>query len=480
VLISNDSKLIKNSGIANSDKIERKHPIFAFMLTKFFDFNKTHDLLNRETKFIVATSGGLDSMALVDLCYKAGFDFALAHCNFKLRGDESDRDADFVKKTAETLNLQHFEKEFDTKYFAEKNKLSIQESARLLRYEWFEQLLISEEFEFYATAHQFDDKIETFMINLFRGTGVSGLRSILPKNGNCIRPLLFAYRSEIHEYAWKNRIQYREDSSNEENHYTRNKIRHFIIPAIEKIYPEFRKGFENTFNALTSTEAFMRDEMSKTAGKLVKIENDKAFININQLKENSHIELYLFEILKNYDFNPSTINEICRSIEGISGKKFYSKTHFLIRERDDLVITNLEKKTGIHLDDTILIEKFHTHIDEPVRLTFEIEIISPDFEIQKDKNVALLEYDKLTYPLILRKPLPGDSFSPLGMVGTKKISDFLIDSKFTNEQKNNVLVLLSGDKIVWIIGQRIDEKYKITSETKKVMKIVFEKKRWNT
>jgi len=469
--------LIKNSGFAKKDKIEWKHPIFAFMLTKFFDFNKTHNLLNRETKFIVATSGGLDSMALIDLCYKAGFDFALAHCNFKLRGDESDRDADFVKKMAETLNIQYFEKEFDTKYFAEKNKLSIQESARLLRYEWFEELLKSEGFEFYATAHQFDDKIETFMINLFRGTGVSGLRSILPRNGNCIRPLLFAYRSEIHEYARKNRIQYCEDSSNEENHYTRNKIRHFVIPAIEKAYPEFRKGFENTFHALASTEAFLRDEMSKTAGKLVKIENNRAYININQLRENSHVELYLFEILKNYEFNPSTIHEICRSIDGISGKKFYSKTHFLIRERDNLIITNLEKKAGIQFEDAILIEKFHSHIDEPVRLTFEIEIMSPDFEIQKDKDIALLDYDKLAFPLILRKPLPGDSFSPLGMVGTKKISDFLIDSKFTNEQKNNVLVLLSGDQIVWLIGQRIDEKYKITRETKTVFKIVMENKK---
>lgn len=444
------------------------------MLKMFFDFNRLHSLITHDTRFIIAASGGLDSMVLVDLCYKAGFDFAIAHCNFKLRGTDSDEDAEFVKHTAKSMGFPYFENNFDTKIHAEKHKLSIQAAARELRYAWFEKLLQSGDYQFYATGHHFDDKVETFLINLFRGTGISGLRSILPKNGNCIRPLLFANRSDIQVYARQNQIKFRVDSSNQEDHYTRNKIRHFVIPAIEKAYPDFKKGFENTFYALTITEAFIRSETSKITQRLVKKTDGKAYINIKQLKELDNFELCLYEILKTYHFNTPTVHEIFRSLEGISGKKYYSKTSVLVRERENLVITRLEDLAEIQLNDPILIDQHLTHLDEPLPLRFEVELLSPGFVIKKEKNLAFLDFDKLHFPLTLRKPAPGDSFMPLGMRGKKKISDFLIDEKFSYEQKNNVLVLLSGDEIVWLIGYRIDDKFKITPNTKAVFKIVLQ------
>ncbi len=441
------------------------------MLQKFFDFNKSNCLLQRDNKFIIAASGGIDSMVLVDLCYKAGFDFALAHCNFRLRGEESNIDALFVNEVADGLGIPCFLKEVETLAFSKNNKLSIQESARILRYEWFEQLVATGEFSLYATGHHFDDKVETFFINLFRGTGVSGLRSILPRNGKCVRPLLFATRSEIEDYALKNRIKFREDRSNDENHYTRNKIRHFIIPACEKAYPEFKKGFRSTFHNLALGETLIKEETDKIIKRIVRHEEGKTLININQLQECGHIELILYEVLKPFNFNSLLIQQIYRSVEGISGKKFYSQTHVLIREREQFVIQKLGNKSVIRLDSPILIENNNTFINSPINLTFKILMPDNDFKISSDPNIAMLDYDKLSFPLILRNTMAGDTFSPLGMKGRKKISDFMIDLKFSDEQKNQTLVFVSDDEIVWLIGYRISEKFKITADTKRVYKI---------
>lgn len=441
------------------------------MLQKFFNFNYSNRLLQRENKFIIAASGGIDSMVLVDLCYKAGFEFALAHCNFMLRGDDSNKDASFVKEVAENLEIPCFVKEFDTLAFSRNNKLSIQESARILRYEWFEKLVSSGEFTQFATGHHFDDKIETFFINLFRGTGVSGLRSILPRNGKCVRPLLFATRSEITFYAQKNKIGFREDLSNDENHYTRNKIRHFVIPACEQAYPGFKKGFLTTFHNLTLSETLMKKETEKIIEKIVRQEDGKTIINIKQLQECEYIELILFEVLKSFNFNSPAIHQIYRSVDGISGKKFYSETHVLIREREQFVIRKRGFDSLFHLDNPILIEIHNTAINSPVNLTFTLRMADSDFKISSDPNIALLDYDKLSFPLILRNSATGDTFSPLGMKGKKKISDFMIDSKFSDEQKNQTFVIASDNEIVWLVGYRISEKFKITPGTKRIYKI---------
>lgn len=444
------------------------------MLKKFFDFNRLHNLIVPETRFIIAASGGIDSMVLLDLCYKAGFEFAVAHCNFKLRNQESDDDAAFVREIANNLGFGYFEKDFNTKAYAEKYQLGIQESARILRYEWFEQLLQTEKYQFYALAHHFDDKIETFFINLFRGTGISGLRSIQPINAHCIRPLLFATRNEIHEYASKNQIKFREDSSNLQDYYTRNRIRHFVIPTIENAYPDFRKGFENTFYALTLTEAFLKTETAKINRELVEINNGKTYINIRKLREQHCTELCLFEILRQYGFNSSTIRDIFRSIDGISGKKFYSKLFSLVRERENFVITRFEHHSNGMTNGPVVIHSHQTHIVEPVELHFETVAISPEFVIEKKEKLAFLDFDKLIFPLTIRQPVKGDAFVPLGMQGVKKLSDFFIDEKFTNEQKNNVFVLLSGNEIVWVIGYRISDRYKVTSNTKTVFIIIIQ------
>lgn len=408
-------------------------------------------------------------MVMLDLFRKAKFEIGIAHCNFNLRGLESDEDSSFVRTVAQSYAVPYFEKSFDTAKYASAYKLSIQEAARELRYRWFDEIIAQENYRYFATAHHFDDQLETFFINLFRGTGVKGLRGILPKNGNCIRPLLFATRNEIETYAQNNKITFREDSSNKSDKYLRNRIRHKILPALASVKSDYKTGFGKTFQLLTGAEVFIDSEITKLRKQLFRYEDGQVHISIEKLNQLPRIEFYLYELLKPFGFNEEAVSKIPATFNKTPGKLFYSKTHQLLIDREDIIILPINENKPT----TYLIDAGQARILRPVELAFEILPNDKKAPIDPDSKVSQLDFDKLEFPLKLRKWKEGDYFYPLGMKGRKKVSDYFIDHKFSLFDKQKTWLLVSSDKIVWFVGQRIDNRFKIDKHTKTIYKITL-------
>lgn len=435
------------------------------MLEPFLKYAKDYCLVEKEKSVLLAVSGGIDSMVMVDLFVKSGFSAGFAHCNFGLRGAESDADAAFVQEMAKKYNCPVYFKNFDTSRYAIEKKISIQMAARDLRYAWFDKLIQNTEYGCYATAHHFDDQVETFFINLIRGTGIAGLTGIAPLKGRCIRPLLFADRKMIEEYAKKNDIPSREDSSNLKDDYLRNRIRHFVLPELEKADMHFKSGMDNTFEALADAGEFIATEISIKCRSICTQKKDGEFnINIQKLKQEKHPGFVLFHILKPLGFNHSNVSNIIASIDREPGKCFLSRTHELVIDRDLLIVSARNDETGKAAE----IPASAQEILSPVHLA--IEIFAFDGQaIPRSPDIAWLDYDKLHFPLVIRNYTQGDSFVPLGMKGHKKLSDFMIDRKIPLPEKRNIRLLTSGDEIAWVIGFRIDDRYKVTSKTNRVL-----------
>jgi tRNA(Ile)-lysidine synthase len=442
------------------------------MIEGFQKFILEKQLFHRGEKIILAVSGGIDSVVMAELFSASGFDFAIAHCNFKLRGDESDRDELFVRELAKEKKVKCFVKEFNTEEYAEKNKLSIQMAARQLRYDWFESLIGQEGFLYYASAHHHDDQIETFFINLFRGTGISGLHGIKPKQGKLIRPLLFAQRIEIEGFAAKNGIAFREDSSNQKNDYLRNDIRHNLIPVLQKIKPDFADVMEQNISRFSQAEDIYRNEIKTQKKRIVRIEDKEVKIDIEKLKLLYPLETYLYEFLVPYGFSFANTHDIIDSLYSEPGRKFLSNSYVLIRDREYLIIR--KEKSGIEdSNKEYKIKLLDKIISEPLKLKLDKFERTSDFTFIKDKKTASLDFGKLTFPLTLRKWKKGDYFSPLGMTNKKLLSDFFTDNKFSLFEKEDTWLLLSDDKIVWVIGHRIDNRFKIDKSTKNIFQIAY-------
>jgi tRNA(Ile)-lysidine synthase len=413
-------------------------------------------------------SGGADSVVMTELFLASGIDFALAHCNFKLRGEESDRDELFVKKLAKSKNVKCFIKEFNTRKFAVQNKLSIQMAARQLRYDWFDSLIEKGSYSYYASAHHLDDQIETFFINLFRGTGISGLHGIKPKQGNLVRPLLFASRSDIESYIEKNGIAFREDSSNRKTDYLRNNIRHNLIPVLQKINPGFANVMEQNISRFSQAEQIYRNEIKIQKKRVLQIENKEVKINIDHLNKLKPLETYLYEFLVPYGFSFANTLDVVDSLKAEPGKRFFSSSHILVRDREYLIIRKMENG---HLNREYRIEFSDNIISEPLKLGLEKFVRGSGFVFTKDEKTACIDFDKLTFPLILRKWKKGDWFFPLGMKNKKLLSDFFTDNKFSLFEKEDVWLLTSDNKVVWIIGHRIDNRFKVDKPTKNILRI---------
>ncbi|MCX6295658.1 MAG: tRNA lysidine(34) synthetase TilS [Bacteroidetes bacterium] len=447
------------------------------MLNSFISSIEKEKLFNRTEKILLTVSGGIDSIIMCELFHKAGLKFGIAHCNFNLRDEESNDDEIFVKELAEKYKVQFHSVIFNTTAFAKKNKLSIQIAARQLRYNWFEEIREQFSYKYIATAHHQDDSIETFFINLIRGTGIAGLHGILPKQGKIIRPLLFADKEEIISFAKKNKLEYREDSSNRSDKYVRNKIRHKLIPLLKELNPNIHQTISHDIKLLSNVEKVYKKEISDQHSKIIKKEKNSFHISIARLKKLNPLEPYLFEFLFPLGFNSSTVDEITTCLDGQSGKQFFSSTHRLIKDREFLLIEPLNPKTRIKKtivrplelpEKKFLIKKNQ----KTIKLEgFEIRLSSinvKDHQLQLTKDFANLDLEKLEFPLEVRKWNKGDSFFPLGMKNKKKLSDFFIDNKIPVNQKEKTWLLTSKDKIVWVIGLRIDDRFKITDKTKKI------------
>jgi tRNA(Ile)-lysidine synthase len=392
------------------------------------------------------------------------------HCNFQLRGDESDSDEEFVKKQVLIHGVPSYFKRFDTEEYAQINGISIEMAARELRYDYFEKIRTEHQFDFIATAHHSDDLIETFFLNISRKTGIKGLTGIKDKTVRIIRPLLFASRDEIEQFAAKNYIEFREDSSNSEMVFQRNFLRHRILPLFTELNPSFKKNILASIENLKEAETIYSRFFESEKQKAVEPDAENLIIGIAKLINSPHPRLLLLEILSEYNFNPTVVDEVFQSLDTESGKQFYSKTHRLVKDREKLFVSPVEEKDNrifyIESDDLNLFEPFDIDIGK-----FD----SRGFKITKEPQIASLDLENLEFPLLIRKWQHGDYFQPLGMTGFKKVSDFFIDEKIPVHEKENTWLLCSGSKIAWIMGQRIDNRFKVTPKTGKVFKIEIKK-----
>jgi len=434
------------------------------MLEEFRQSIDDNELIKPGDRILLAVSGGIDSVVLLNLMAAAGIDCGIAHCNFRLRASESDGDEEFVKQLGESSGLQVHTRSFDTQDYATQYGISLQMAARKLCYDWFEELRKEHPYDLIATAHNMDDVVETFFINLIRGTGIRGLSGIKMRSGNLIRPLLFATRERITEYATEHDIAFREDSSNISTKYIRNKIRHRIIPQLQEINPGFKQGIISTIEKLRNTEIIYDHEINRKKDEVISSDGKNILLSIEKLRQLGDLKTFLFELISCYNFNSQTISDIEKSIDGPSGKQFYSDTHRLVKDREHLIINQL-MPADIH---KYYIEDGSPGMKDPVHLDFMTVNRSAHFLIPSERYTACLDYDKLIFPIILRKWNPGDHFFPLGMPHTKKISDYFIDQKLSLVEKESTWLLLSGENIVWVVGHRIDDRYKITDDTQQI------------
>lgn len=427
-------------------------------------------MFDPQDPMLIAVSGGVDSMVMAELFHRAGYNFAIAHCNFALRGAESNQDEKFVAAMAEVYGVKLFVKHFKTREYAGFNKISVQMAARTLRYEWFDELIETEGYKAIATAHHLDDQIETFFINMLRGTGISGLHGILPYRDNIVHPMMFVYRRNIEEYAGDEAIGFREDSSNRSTKYVRNKLRHDLMPILAEINPDFRKTINFTIERIRESEMLLNHYFDNVRKRVLKHEEGVITISISELMNYSPCASYLYELLQPFGFNRNVAEEVAAGLNEISGKQYYSPSHRLIKDREFLLIVPIGG-AGAQPADEILIEEGATGLRRPLQLSFTIIDNYPGLKINKSGSIAMLDAGKITWPLRLRKWKEGDSFIPYGMNNHKKLSDFFIDNKFSIVEKENVWLLISGDEIVWLIGHRIGNAYRITDSTESILQI---------
>jgi tRNA(Ile)-lysidine synthase len=440
------------------------------MLSRFKNYISRHNLFLDNDPILLAVSGGIDSMVMAELFHRAGCNFAIAHCNFALRGAESNQDEKFVASMAEVYGVKLFVKNFKTREYAGFNKVSVQMAARTLRYEWFDELLETEGFKVIATAHHLDDQIETLFINILRGTGISGLHGILPNRKKIVHPMMFAYRRNIEEFASDEAIGYREDSSNRSTKYVRNKLRHDLMPILAEINPDFRKTITSTIERIRESEMLLDHYLETIRDRVEKHEDGVTFIEISELKKFLPCEAYLYELLQPYDFSRNVTADIIAGLDEMSGKQYFSPTHRIIKDREALLITPLGP-AGAQPADEVLIEEGTTGMRTPLQLKFSLVSNHPDLKINKNGSIAMLDADKITWPLRLRKWKEGDSFVPYGMNHNKKLSDFFIDNKFSIVEKENAWLLISGNEIIWLIGHRIGNAYRITDKTTSILHV---------
>ena len=418
-------------------------------------------------RLLVAVSGGPDSIVLLDALHREGFSIVVAHCNFHLRGDASNEDADFVKSLATKYQLPYCQVDFDTEKVAEERKISIEMAARDLRYEWFEQMADEHNCDLIAVAHNADDVVETFFLNLTRGSGLQGLSGMAELRGRVVRPLLRVSRKQIMEYIAEYQLQYRIDATNLETIYTRNKLRHNILPQFEEINPSFLDTMHNNMRFISSAQNIVEAYAAEAYERVVTVRGERILFDLQELRKCQGIDTLLFLWLTPYGFSSDVVMQLYSSFdEKLSGKQFFSATHRVVVEREYLECTMHNAQCIMH-NVQFTIDERQITINEPIKLEIQ-EVDVADFELIKSANVACLDADKLQYPLQLRHWQQGDWFIPFGMKGRKKLSDFFVDKKFTTGEKEQLWLLVSGDDIVWVVGHRVDARYAVTEKTKRV------------
>ncbi|WP_299519021.1 tRNA lysidine(34) synthetase TilS [Winogradskyella sp.] len=435
------------------------------MLKTFEEYINSRLSFLGTAKLLIGVSGGIDSVVLTHLCKMLGFNFALAHCNFNLRGEESNADEDFVLELAEELEVEVFIQNFDTQVYADENKLSIQMAARELRYHWFEELAEQLQFDYILTAHHADDNLETFLINFTRGTGLNGLTGIPEINDKVVRPLLQFSRVEVEAFAIEHQIKWREDSSNSSHKYLRNKLRHEVVPVLKDINPQLLDSFQDTLRNLKDTADIVEESLNAVAKRAIVDINDYGITyKVSEFKKVNNPKAYLFEMFKDFGF--TEWNDVLELLNAETGKYVKSATHRLIKHREFLVLAELE--TLEQNDESFFIAKDNSSIETPLGI---LQFEKVDTYKDNSKNAIFVDYESIKFTLELRIWKTGDSFYPLGMKGKKKVSKYLKDEKLSKVEKENIWVLTSDDQIIWVVGMRADDRFKVTEKTQQIIKI---------
>lgn len=443
----------------------KKIYLCLMIINKVKNYIKEEALFTSSDKILVALSGGADSVALLRILLQLGYNCVAAHCNFHLRGEESNHDERFVRELCSELEIPLSVIDFDTIRYAKGYHISIEMAARELRYDWFEKMRIKTGSAFVAVAHHKDDSVETFLLNLIRGAGINGLCGIHPKNGYIVRPLLSLKRTEVLTYLSDIQQDYVTDSTNLQDEYTRNKIRLNILPVMEEINPSVIDTITETSLRLTEVACIYKEKIDEGKTRVL----DNKGINIKELLAETSPKSLLFEILNPLGFNSKQIEQIYVSTSGQAGKVFISDSYKVVKDRDYLLIQKTDSLSKEEKKEITIYNKGNYTIISDKELQIEKVSICGNFIIKKDKNTAFLDADKIQFPLTLRKWKAGDSFIPFGMKGRKKISDYLTDRKFSLLDKDNVYVLCSGEKIIWVVGERSDNRFRIDEKTKEVL-----------
>jgi tRNA(Ile)-lysidine synthase len=434
------------------------------MINDFLKYIDEHKLFDREDKVLLAVSGGIDSVVMAHLFHKAYFNFGIAHCNFTLRGEESDEDEAFVRKLAKKYKVDCFVKRFDTEGYARRRGISTQMAARELRYVWFEDLCLQQGFQYIATAHHRNDVLETILLNLAKGTGIAGFHGILPKTGKIVRPLLFASKDNILDWVAQKGITWRDDTSNLSDKYQRNMIRNQVVPLLKSLNPDIETSIGLTVERVLGVENIFYEKVEEIRQKSLEVKEGDVYIDKSVIIQEKEKALILSEMLKPYGFNYFQTRNMASLLNEKEGKLFESEGFRLNIDRQYMIISRKDILTFEPVEVT-------DQTDEVQDQGVYIEFTQPEIEgyqIPAERNIAALDFEKLVFPLTLRKWKEGDWFMPLGMQRKKKLSDFMIDEKIPLNLKERLLLLTSGDDVVWVVGHRIDDRYKITGDTKKI------------
>ncbi len=448
------------------------------LLQKFQQYIINENLFLPKDKLLLAVSGGIDSVVLCELCRQAGYEFVIAHCNFQLRGQESTRDEEFVRSLGEKYNKQVLVRRFETEKYAVEKKVSIQVAARELRYEWFFEILNFPPLTTHRsplpthllTAHHLNDNIETMLMNFFKGTGITGLRAMLPKQDRLVRPLLFAKKEELVRFAGDNMLDWVEDSSNELDKYSRNYFRHQVIPLVQTIFPEAESNLTKNILRFRDAEILYHQSIRQHKKKLLEYKEDEIHIPVLKLKKAVPLHTITYEIIKEYQFTAAQTEEVIHLLDSDTGKFVQSSTHRVIKNRDWIIITALQTKSS----QIILIEAAG-------KVNFQNGMIELNekkvngLQVPASADIACVDLKLIQYPLILRPWKQGDYFYPLGMKKKKKLARFFIDNKLSASDKQKIWVIESNKKIIWVIGKRIDDRFKIMPSTKNILMISFSK-----
>ncbi len=446
------------------------HNYFA---DNFLGYISRHELFTHDDRILLTVSGGVDSMVMLSLLTATGYNVGVAHCNFCLRGAESDEDEVVVQREAERLGVPFYNRRFDTEGEMERTGESMEMAARRLRYAWFNDLCAEHGYTVIAVAHHIDDSIETFFINLLRGTGLKGLTGIHKQMGRVVRPLMFASRKEILEYAVANRIPFREDSSNRSTKYLRNKIRLGLLPMIREINPKFTPMMRGNLRRLDDAQRFIEATIAKIGGEVIERRDGIDTIHVGRIDAGLPRDFVLYEILNTeYGFKGDVVDALCKALaSGQSGKRFYSRDHVACIDRGTVAVSRIGDSDTCEI--SVEQGTLRSYCGASV-LYYDHTDVDNISDFQTPQDVALLDESKLQYPLTLRRWKEGDSFVPFGMTDRKKVSDFLVDRKVSLLEKGRQFVLVSGGDIVWLVGRRIDNRYRITDTTENILKITRE------